>query len=341
MKFKSEKVHKYLRKIFNSFTVTALLIIFTAFAFILLLYFFKYLLILFTVSPVGQKYAEYFTYSYRITDDILSANFINLAIMLTITSFAISFIIGCICQFFLIIRYLYSGRGLFFRMLFWGLPLTYVVAVYIRYVHGFGHMDTALTIAVVPTLCVFSGGFRIAKEYVPELVDIKFIFSKEQRKVAFKLKDEEIKLGADELIQKEDTKQSGTDWQIKLQDIWELYGASIVVMLIIIVAAGIIFTISQIPNSSKSEEPVALDSPKVEVPAPLPEPDISTAPQANFTYDGYSYDENDKIRLAIIDGNIYHEGDLLTDNHVLKKINPKYIVVRNKADKSELVVPLN
>jgi len=341
MKFKSEKIPRYLWKIFNSFTVTALLIIFTAVACILLLYFFKYLWILFTASPVGQKYAEYFTYSYRITDDILNANFIDLAITLTVTSFIISLIIGCICQFFLIIRYLYSGRGLFVRMLFFGLPLTYIVAVYMRYMHGFGHMDTALTIAVVPTLCVFSGGFRIAKEYVPELVDIKFIFSKEHRKTGLKLKEEEIKPGVDELIQKEDTKQNGTDRQIKLQGIWELYGAYIVVMLIIIAAAGLILTISQIPNFNKREEPVVIEAPEVEAPAPSTAPDTSAAGQAKFSYDGYSYDEITKIKLAIIDGNVYHEGDLLTDNHVLKKINPKYIVVRNKADKSELVVPLN
>jgi hypothetical protein len=270
----------------------------------------------------------------------LSTNFINLSIKLTVTSFIISLVIGSICQFFLINRYLYSNRGLFFRIVFWGLPLAYIVAVYERYVNGFGHMDTALTIAVVPTLCVFSGGFRIAKEYVPELADIIYIFSGQQKKTGLKLKEEEVLCGTDELIQKEDTKQNGTDRQIKLQNIWELYGAYIVVMLIISIAAGIILTISQIPNFNKREEPVTIEDPKVEAPAPSPGHDISAASHINFTYSGYSYDKNTNIRLAIIDGNIHREGDLLIDSYILKKINPTHIVIRNKADKSELVVPL-
>ena len=338
MKFKVAKILKYLRKIFNSFTKTALLIVFTTVAYILLLYFLKYWWVLFTSTQVGQAYAEHFSYSYRITNDVLSTNFINLAIKLTVTSFIISLIIGSICQFFLIIRYLYSNRGLFGKIVFFGLPLAYIVAVYMRYVNDFGHMDTAFTITVVPTLCVFTRGFRIAKEYVPELVDIIFIFSGQHRKTRSKLKEEEVQLRADELIQKEDTKQSGTDWQIKLQNIWESYAAYIIVILIIIVVAGIMLTISQIPNFNKREEPVSIEAPKVE--APALGPDVTTAPHTNFTYSGYSYDKKDNIRLAIINGNIYHKGDSLPDNHVLKSINPTYIIIRNKADKSELVVPL-
>jgi hypothetical protein len=340
MKFKVAKILKYLRKIFNSFTVTALLIVFTAVAYILLLYFLKYWWVLFTSTQVGQAYAEHFSYSYRITNDVLNTNFINLAIKLTVTSFIISFIIGSICQFFLIIRYFYSNRGLFGRMVFFGLPLAYIVAVYVRYVNDFGHMDTAFTIAVVPTLCVFTGGFRIAKEYVPELVDVKCSFCEQQGAIRRKRKEEEVQHRADELIQKEDTKQSGTDWQIKLQDIWESYVAYIIVILIIIVGAGIMLTISQTPYFNKREEPIPIEAPKIDAPAPSPRPNVTAAPHTNFTYSGYSYDKRDNIRLAIINGNIYHKGDLLPDNYVLKSINPTYIIIRNKADKSELVVPL-
>jgi len=209
-----------------------------------------------------------------------------------------------------------------------------------RYIYDFGHMDTAFTIAVVPTLCVFAGGFRIAKEYVPELVDIIFIFSGQPRKTRSKLKEEEIQRRADELIQKEDTKQSGTDWQIKLQDIWESYAAYFIVILIIILVAGIMLTISQTPNFNKREKPVPIETPKVDAPAPSPKPNVSATPHTNFTYSGYSYDKRNNRRLAIIDGNIYHEGDLLPDNYVLKSINPTHIIIRNKADKSELFVPL-
>jgi hypothetical protein len=115
----------------------------------------------------------------------------------------------------------------------------------------------------------------------------------------------------------------------------------IIVTLIIIIVADIMLTISQTPNFNKREEPVSIKTPKVEASAPSPRPNVSPAPHTNFTYSGYSYDEKDNIKLAIIDGNIYHEGDLLPDNYVLRSINPTCIIIRNKADKSDLVVPLH
>jgi hypothetical protein len=340
MKFKVEKILKYLWKILNSLMVAALLIVFTAVAYILLLYFLKYWWVLFTQTDVGQAYAQYFTYSYRITNDVLSSNFIVLAIEFTVASFIISLIIGSICQLILIIRYFYSGRGLLGRMIFFGLPLAYIVAAYMRYVHGVDHMDTAFTIAVVPTLCVFVGGFRIAEDYVPELVDLIFVFSKERRKTTFKLKEEKVKIKADELIRKEDAKQNGYIWQIKLQDLWKSYTPHILGILIIIIALGITLTISQILNHNKREKTVSLGAPKVEALTPSRGHDVSVAEQINFTYSGYSYDEKANIKLAIIDGNIRHEGDLLIDNLILKQIKPTHIVIRNKTDKSEFVVPL-
>jgi hypothetical protein len=40
------------------------------------------------------------------------------------------------------------------------------------YTGDFGQMDTAFTVAAVPTLCVFTGCFKLAEEFVPELVDV-------------------------------------------------------------------------------------------------------------------------------------------------------------------------
>ena len=190
MKFNWAKIHKYLRKIFNPFTDAVLLIVCTIIAYIFLLYFFKYCWYFFTSTPIGQLHAEYFSYDYQITNDILSANLINLATKLTIASFIISFIIACVCQFFLINRHFYSNRGLLGRIVFFGLPLACVVAAFIRYTFGFGQMSTAFTIAVVPTLCVFAGAFRIVEAYVPELVDVIIFLRGLYRRISNILKNE-------------------------------------------------------------------------------------------------------------------------------------------------------
>ena len=68
------------------------------------------------------------------------------------------------------------------------------------------------------------------------------------------------------------------DWQIKLQKIWNKYWVPII--LIIIIIAGLLFTISQMAKFNKSTEKVtAVEPPKVEAPAastpepaPAPEP---------------------------------------------------------------------
>ena len=278
MKFKGAKIHKYLRKIFNPFTDAVLLIVSTIIAYISLLYFLKYCWYFFTSTPIGQLYAEYFSYDYQITNDVLSANLIYLATKLTIASFIISLIIACVCQFFLINRYFYSNRGLLGRIVFFGMPLAFVVAAFMRYVFGFGHMSTAFTIAVVPTLCVFAGAFKIAEVYVPELVDVILFFKEQLRKISNILKEEEIRSSADELLQKKDTKQIGADWQITLKDIWESFAAYIIITLIIMVVAGTLLIIPKIQNFNKSEVPVKTEAPGNKPPdAQLGAPALSDA----------------------------------------------------------------
>jgi len=255
LKIKTEKILKYFRKPLSIVTEIIVLIAFTVVAYTFLLYFAKYLWVIFTATDVGQIYAEIYKESYRITNDVLSRDIISLAINLTLTSCLICLIIGVMFKFLHIIRYFYSGRGFWGRTIFTGLPLTYIVAYYIHYTGNFSHMDTAVTVAFVPTLCVFTGCFRFAEELVPELVDVKRSFSAQQ--VAFRLrrKEEEVSRRANELTQKEDMKKSGTNWQIILQDMGESFAEYIMVILIIIVVACILLIIPQIQNFKYREVP--------------------------------------------------------------------------------------
>ena len=260
LKIKAAKFLKYFQKPISRITEIILLIVFTVVAYTFLLYFAKYLWVIFTATDVGQAYAEIYVENYRITNDVLSRGFFSFSINLTLTSFVICLIFGAIFKFLHLIRFFYFNRGFLGRIIFIGLPLTYIVAVYLYYTGNFSHMDTAITVALVPTLCVFAGCFRFADEFVPELVDVIFFFSGQQRKIRSKLKEEEVRLRADELVQKEDKKQNGADWQIKLQDLCESVEAFITVILIIIVVAGILFVIPQIQNFNKSAESASTEA---------------------------------------------------------------------------------
>ena len=78
---------------------------------------------------------------------------------------------------------------------------------------------------------------------------------------------------------KKESDADSIDWQIELQKIWNKYWVSIIIIIII---AGLLFTISQMANLNKSAEKVtAIEPPKVEAPsAPTPEPAAVPEPVA-------------------------------------------------------------
>ena len=250
-KIKAAKILEYFRKLARTVAEIILLIICTAVVCICLLYMAKYLWFIFTASPVGEEYAGLFVESCRITNDVVSRDFIRLAINLTLTSFAICLIIGIICKFFLITRYLYSARGYLVRIIFFGLPLTYIVAFYMRYTGDFSHIDTAFTIAVLPVLCVFGGCFSFADEFVPDLVDIKDMFGKK----------------TDKLRQKKDTNQNVHDFAER----WKDYRKDIIILLVIIFAAGILIAILQVTGLNKIKELAPVVSSEFKAPVAKPE----------------------------------------------------------------------
>ena len=167
-----KKISGYLQNLFRLVNKIAFLISFTIVFYIIILYYVKYWWYLFKSTDVGQAYAEKLYYNYQITNDVLNRNIYDLSINLTITSFVICFLASSVCQIFFISRYLYSGRGIFSRIIFFGLPLTYIVAIYIMPVNKFNNMDSAFIVAVIPTLCVFMGCFRLSEKLLPELDDL-------------------------------------------------------------------------------------------------------------------------------------------------------------------------
>jgi hypothetical protein len=169
---KIKAIIRYLQKYLNMVAEALILIAYMAVAYIVLSYFAKYMWYLFMSTSVGQAYAEQFFYSYQMTNNVLNKNIIALSFYTTAISFVICFVISAICQFLLISRYLYEGRGFFSKLFFFGLPLTYIVAFFIRYTTVFNQMNISFRIALIPTMCIFMGCFRLSGKLLPELVDI-------------------------------------------------------------------------------------------------------------------------------------------------------------------------
>jgi len=299
-KIKAAKILEYFRKLARTVAEIILLIICTAVVCICILYMAKYLWFIFTASPVGEEYAGLFVESYRITNDVLSRDFIRLAINLTLTSFAICLIIGIICKFFLITRYLYSARGYLIRIIFFGLPLTYIVAFYMRYTGDFSHIDIAFTVAILPVLCVFGGCFSFADEFVPDLVDIIRRSGKK----------------TDKLRQKKDTNQNVHDFAER----WNDYRKDIIIMLFIIFAAGIMITILQLTSLNKIKEQAPAVSPEFKAPVAGPEEPAHSGAVSGTEEEWY------RKALLLIDSK--HRNDFTNAIEYLNQaiiLNPDYV----------------
>ena len=237
----------YLRKPLIRFVELGLLIALTVFAYIIFLHCANYLWFVFSSTDVGQKYAEIYQESNRITQDVLSKDFINLAIHLTLTSCIICLAIGAILKFVHLIQFFYLGRGVFGRIIFSGLPLTYIVSIYLHYTGNFSHIDAAYVVAFVPTLFLFSGCFKLAEEFVPEFIDMVHIFSGKRESTYSVANGVESPKLTNTLFQKNDSLQRVPARKTKLQDILEFYAVPFVVFLMIVALAGIMFLLLQIP----------------------------------------------------------------------------------------------
>src|SRR5512145_1542361 len=174
-------VINFFRKRLHVVAEVILLLLCTMAGFILLLYAVKYLWFMYTSTPIGQAYGRYFPESYRLTNGILNSNFIYLAAGITLPSFVICLIAGALFQFFHLTRYLYSNRGFIGRIIFFGLPLSYLAAVYFWHIGEFSQLDTSFILTVFPVLCVFMGAFKLAAVWIPEFADLKHRFSKDEQ----------------------------------------------------------------------------------------------------------------------------------------------------------------
>ncbi len=162
-------VINYLYKLLNAILTAILLLIITAIIYIVLLYLSKMLWGIYISTPMGKQFFFSSGETAQIIIDLLERDVVHFSVELTITAFIICLLISAIGQVFYVARFLYHSRGLFGKILFWGLPMTAVVAVYVQSIYEFDSWITAFAAAFVPTLSVFTGCFKFSNELLPEI----------------------------------------------------------------------------------------------------------------------------------------------------------------------------
>ena len=162
----------YFREVLEISIRSILLLISTAVLSLLASYFYSVLWHIFRMTYSGKKFIMLHPEATNVISIIVNNDIIEHSIRITLSAFTICLIIGAICQVTYITRYLYYPQSILVKLLFWGMPLTAVVSIYINHQTHLAHWSYTMPITIVPTLCVFTYCFKFTETLLPELGDV-------------------------------------------------------------------------------------------------------------------------------------------------------------------------
>jgi hypothetical protein len=141
----------------------------TAVLSLIVLYFYGILWHIFGLTHKGKKFIMLHPEATNRLSNIVNNDLIEIAIHTTFSAFTICLMICAICQVFYITRYFYYSQNTIAKILFWGLPLTTIVSMYINDQMQLSHWSCTMPLTIVPTLCVFTYCFEFSEALFPEL----------------------------------------------------------------------------------------------------------------------------------------------------------------------------
>ena len=162
----------YFRDVMETSIRAILLLISTAVLSLLVLYFYSILWHIFRMTYSGKKFFMLHPEATSVISNMVNNDLIEISIHTTFSAFAICLIICAMCQVSHITRYFYHSLSIIVKLLFWGMPLTIVVSMYINDQFKFAHWSYTMPITIVPTLCVFTYCFKFTKELLPEFGNV-------------------------------------------------------------------------------------------------------------------------------------------------------------------------
>lgn len=164
--------HDYFRNVMEISIRSILLLIGTAVINLTVLYFYAIFWHLFRMTYIGKKFILLHPEAAGVISGIVNNDLIEISVHTTFSAFTICLIICAICQLSYIARFLYYPRNIIAKLLFWGIPLTIAVSMYINEQIQLAHWSYTLPATIVPTLCVFTYCFKFTEALLPEFGDI-------------------------------------------------------------------------------------------------------------------------------------------------------------------------
>jgi hypothetical protein len=162
----------YFREIKEIAIRAILLLVSTTVLSLIVLYFYSILWHIFRMTYRGKKFIMLHPKVANVISQMVNNDLIEISVHTTFSAFSICLIFGAICRVSYITLYFYYSQSIIAKLLFWGVPLTAVVSMYVKDQIEFAHWSHAMPITIVPTLCVFTYCFKFAEVLLPEFGDI-------------------------------------------------------------------------------------------------------------------------------------------------------------------------
>lgn len=124
------------------------------------------------LTPVGQRYLQFYPERSRMISDFLSRDIFHLSLGLTWGSFSSCFFACGVLRLFHITTYLYEPRGKIVKLLVFGLPLAALAGWNLFRNEIAISLKQGYLLAFLPTMVIFSSCFEYTTLLIPELGEI-------------------------------------------------------------------------------------------------------------------------------------------------------------------------
>jgi hypothetical protein len=133
-----------------------------------LLYILNIFWMLYLETPTGKRFVALHIVDISAIEVLRSENILMLSLGVILAGLVVCLLFGAVSQVVSLIRYFYEGRGLFYRLIVWGIPCVALTAAAISRIYEIGPAASFL-LAVVPAMLLFQRCLRFAPRLLPEL----------------------------------------------------------------------------------------------------------------------------------------------------------------------------
>lgn len=166
------RVSRYMNILMSAAMESSLLLLAVYVLCVTLLYLAYMMWGLYQQTLVGERFLTTFHDKAFAINEIMELDFWYFSKDITLSAFLICIGISAVGWFLPVCRFFYLSQGFFGKLIFWGLPLSAIVACYIQDTFGFSSLEMIFIVSVIPTCCLFMSCFNHTEKLIPGLEEI-------------------------------------------------------------------------------------------------------------------------------------------------------------------------